>query len=346
LPTSLDLFADGPGHDQCVPPRPRVPERFRVTSRSAGLGMDAWVEALDQTHVAFDVGASRRAGDGPFEGSIVRHRFADLELVDCAASPWAGRRNAALVASRPRDCVGFQVLRKGVELVDVGKLHVQLTPGDLILWDGCEPVDVEVPEPFVKRTLIVPRERVLAACPRLAELDQVPMLRPTAGARLLARYLDALALELPTLDAAQDVAAADVAVELLRAAIEPSVPTTRSARRSEMRERVRRHIRSHLQDPELGPESIARAHALSVRALHALFEGTGESVAGLVRSQRLARCMEDLRQPSAGSVTEIAFRWGFSDAAHFSRVFKRAFGMTPSHVRRSALEGEPAAAPA
>jgi transcriptional regulator GlxA family with amidase domain len=56
-----------------------------------------------------------------------------------------------------------------------------------------------------------------------------------------------------------------------------------------------------------------------------------------VRRERLSRCLEDLQQPNGGSVTEIAFRWGFCDAAHFSRVFKREFGATPSEIRHAAL---------
>ena len=51
----------------------------------------------------------------------------------------------------------------------------------------------------------------------------------------------------------------------------------------------------------------------------------------------LRRCFEDLERPSGGSVTEIAFRWGFRDAAHFSRVFKREYGATPSEARHAAL---------
>jgi AraC family transcriptional regulator, positive regulator of tynA and feaB len=101
---------------------------------------------------------------------------------------------------------------------------------------------------------------------------------------------------------------------------------------------VRRYVRAHLRDPALDPDAIARAHAISVRALHALFEASDESVAGLVRRERLARCYEDLELASGGSVTEIAFRWGFRDAAHFSRVFKREFELTPSEVRHAALE--------
>jgi len=39
-------------------------------------------------------------------------------------------------------------------------------------------------------------------------------------------------------------------------------------------------------------------------------------------------------------VTEIAFRWGFKDSAHFSRAFKREFGISPSEVRRVALQAQ------
>jgi AraC-like DNA-binding protein len=78
---------------------------------------------------------------------------------------------------------------------------------------------------------------------------------------------------------------------------------------------------------------------MSLRVLHVLFEDTGESVAGLIRRERLARCWCDLERPSGGAVTEIAFRWGFKDSAHFSRAFKREFGISPTEVRRSAGTG-------
>jgi AraC-like DNA-binding protein len=216
-----------------------------------------------------------------------------------------------------------------------------MTAGDVLLWDSIAPVDVEVVEPFAKRTLIVPRERVLAVCPRLAETSSVPPLGRNGAALLLVRYLNALALELPRLDAAAGDAAAAAALELLRAAVEPSVPTSRAATRAAVRAEVRRYVRSHLRDESLDPAAIAAAHGISVRALHALFEDGAESVAGLVRRERLARCFEDLELPSGGSVTEIAFRWGFRDASHFTRAFKREFDLTPRELRRAAIAAAP-----
>jgi AraC-like DNA-binding protein len=233
--------------------------------------------------------------------------------------------------------LGFQFVCKGVELVREGERQLALKAGDIVLWDGLQPTEIEIAEAFYKRTLLFPRDRVLAVCPRLAGLEVLPSLAGSASARLLVRFMNALAVEMPALDGAAGAAASNAALELLRAAVEPALPSDRAATRAAMRAEIARYVRSHLQDPGLGPASIARAYAMSVRTLHALFEDVDASVAGLVRTERLARCLEDLQQPNGGSVTEIAFRWGFCDAAHFSRVFKREFGATPSEIRHAAL---------
>jgi AraC-like DNA-binding protein len=34
------------------------------------------------------------------------------------------------------------------------------------------------------------------------------------------------------------------------------------------------------------------------------------------------------------SITQIAYRWGFNDAAHFSRSFREAYNTSPRNVRK------------
>lgn len=328
-----------------LPPKPPdEPERWRVSDGSLSSRLDRWSEILATTHVAFDVAATSRTPKD-FRAAVARRWIADLALVDCTASPFLGRRSASVIATettqaQQEDILGFQMVCRGTELVGETGRQLALTAGDVVLWDGLQPTEVEIVEPFYKRTLIFPRDRVLAVSPRLAELSALPSLDSSGPARLLVRYVNAVALELPHLDATAAVGAANAALELLRGAVEPSLPPSRATSREAIRAEIRRYVRSHLQDPTLGPASIARAYAMSVRALHALFEDVDVSVAGLVRSERLARCMEDLRQPNGGSVTDIAFRWGFCDAAHFSRVFKRSFGATPSEIRQQATAAE------
>ena len=313
------------------------PERWRLRTALGSQALDEWTDILSRTHLQFDVCSTRRT-PSTFYGAVTRQRFGGLALVDCGCSPFLGRSLSTMYASsRPAEIFGLQFVRKGVEHVRERSRELSLHAGDVILWDGLMPVEIEVVEPFVKRTVIFPRERVLAVCPRLEDVRSLPPLAADASMRLLVRFLDSLALELGSLDEPGRVAAADAALELLRAAVAPNVPSSRTARRAAMCGEVRRYIRGHLQEASLGPDSIAVAHAMSVRALHALFEDSGDSICGLIRHERLARCREDLELADGGSVTEIAFRWGFHDAAHFARVFKAHYDQTPSDVRRAAL---------
>ena len=47
--------------------------------------------------------------------------------------------------------------------------------------------------------------------------------------------------------------------------------------------------------------------------------------------------MRDLKNPqhTGRTITEIAFSWGFNNAAHFSRVFREHAGLPPSDFRHA-----------
>jgi AraC-like DNA-binding protein len=76
-----------------------------------------------------------------------------------------------------------------------------------------------------------------------------------------------------------------------------------------------------------------------VRYLHKLFLGEHTTVADHIRRRRLERCSRDLLDPALADkpVIAIARRWGFGNPAHFTRVFRDAYGMPPSEYRRTAL---------
>ena len=81
----------------------------------------------------------------------------------------------------------------------------------------------------------------------------------------------------------------------------------------------------------VGPGGVA-AHALSLRSLHKLFEPHETTVAGWVRRRRLERCRRDLVDPALRSrlVSAIGARWGLANPAHFSRLFRAAYGLSPT----------------
>jgi AraC-like DNA-binding protein len=144
-----------------------------------------------------------------------------------------------------------------------------------------------------------------------------------------------------TEDAAQVKAAYDVVLDLVRALYAPPDADARAPRRGSdlLRAQIREYIDAHLADRDLTPSTIAGDHFISRSYLDRLFEGEDAGVWETIRTRRLDRARRDLVDEGlAGeSILEIATRWGFASASHFSRSFRAAYGRSPRDVRQAAL---------
>jgi AraC-like DNA-binding protein len=231
------------------------------------------------------------------------------------------------------------MIMKGPEWVTQLDREVVLTAGDVVAWDSVREARFVVKEPLHKRTLLVPRRRFQQLLPR-PELASMQRLQPSPALQLYTAYLDFIrSVELAEPAA---VAAGNAALELLGAVLGSVVAPTRSAMREGLRAQVRAYIEEHLADVSLRPEAIAAANAISVRSLYGLFEEEGDAVCAFLRRRRLARAHDELARPDASPpVTEVAFRWGFSDAAHFTRAFRAQYGYAPRDTRRVGRDARP-----
>jgi AraC-like DNA-binding protein len=97
-------------------------------------------------------------------------------------------------------------------------------------------------------------------------------------------------------------------------------------------DRVRAYIRAHLDDPSLSLLVIADALQVSPRTLNRLFAPIGTTPMRWVMRERLALGLRTLQQKPARRVTDVAFDCGFSDLSHFSRLFKKEFGLSPHQI--------------
>lgn len=80
---------------------------------------------------------------------------------------------------------------------------------------------------------------------------------------------------------------------------------------------------------------LARAANLSPSYLTRRFrEQTSHSPASFLREVRLRRAVELLRT-SFLSIKEVMAAVGWNDPSHFSRAFKRRFGISPQAMRRA-----------
>ena len=154
---------------------------------------------------------------------------------------------------------------------------------------------------------------------------------------MVAPYLSQLASNLDQLAGATGARLAHSALDLVSTVFtrELGLDDLAADPHRALMQRIRGHIDRHLASTELSPASIAAAHYISTRHLHGLFQEQGTTVSTWIRTRRLEQCRRDLLDPllSDRPVAAIAARWGFMDAAHFSRAFKSAYGVSPSEYR-------------
>lgn len=99
--------------------------------------------------------------------------------------------------------------------------------------------------------------------------------------------------------------------------------------------RLKNYLLMHLRDPDLSMPQAAAAMGISARYARQLLADEQTSFRSYIQGQRLDRCRRDLTDPrhATRNVGDVAFAWGFNDLAHFSRIFKQRFGVSPRDCR-------------
>ncbi len=128
---------------------------------------------------------------------------------------------------------------------------------------------------------------------------------------------------------------AEVAVLIAKAA---AAAAPGADRKPPLVDKVEQYIRANLDSP-IKLQDIAQAVYLSQFHLSRTFKQlTGRSVVDFVQDLRLAKAGEMLAATDL-TVTEIAGRVGFKDAAYFTTCFKNRNGVTPLQYRKNSQPG-------
>ncbi|MEC4020739.1 helix-turn-helix domain-containing protein [Streptomyces sp. H27-D2] len=128
-------------------------------------------------------------------------------------------------------------------------------------------------------------------------------------------------------------------VELLRALITSAAQAdTRPVMAETLLSGVLAYTRLHLTEPGLTPAGIAGAHSISVRYLYRTCAEAEISLEQWITTQRLEGARRTLSSEAGRTrpIASVARARGFSDASHFARRFREAYGVTPREWRRAA----------
>ncbi|GGS26027.1 hypothetical protein GCM10010238_12950 [Streptomyces griseoviridis] len=260
---------------------------------------------------------------------------------NCTTLPWTARDEG--------DAFLYLGLTRRARDADTGEdshssPDLDLGLGDMVLLDA--PHHLRLARDPRLTFFRVPCSQLGVAPAQLRHLSRLRVDATHGVPALIAGFLDTLTAEGGLADSATGrrlaLNAVDLIALLVAELLEPHRPAG-SDPGNDLLVRIRSHIEENLMDPDLSPESIARAHHISVRYLHKLFHAGGTTVSTYVRQRRLAACRLDLGRSRnrRRTVAAVAQTWGFANPSHFSRVFRQTYGVSPSEWQLSASGAHP-----
>lgn len=261
-----------------------------------------------------------------------------VTFTEVDAAPHIVERTAATITAGGSGYYKLSLMLAGTgHLVQDGR-ELLLRPGDLAIYDTSRPYTLVFDEDFRSLIVMFSKDRLDLPISHTEQLSAASLSHEHGGlARVIAGFLSQVPAQLDPLTEGVRTRLVHTSLDLISTLCADVLDASAAQRDPHqlLLQRIYAHIDDHLGAPDLSPGSIADAHFISKRHLHALFREAGTTVSSRIRERRLKRSRADLLDPALKGRTAaaIAARWGFSDAAHFSRAFKAAYGASPSKLR-------------
>lgn len=304
-----------------------------------------WRQVMRKAAIPFDVSHDNKEAD--FFGKLCRTGLGPVLVSSIVSTPYRVERSPKLIRQFDPEMYQLVVNLRDHAVAMQGEQEAEVGPGDMVLYDSSHPLLVQSKAQGSLHALIVsfPRD-VLPLPERMVRNVLAVRLPGNEGiGRVVRRFLTDLAPGVDNGRRAETVHLGEAVLESISALLscrvgDPIVGSAARRRASLMS--IQSFIREHLGDPNLSPKMIADAHFMSVRSLQVLFKSHGLVVAGWIRDQRLDRCRRDLSEPALAGVpaSRIGARWGLTDPAHFSRIFRAKYGVPPAQYRVMVQQGE------
>lgn len=309
---------------------------FSTQDRQPQHRADAWNAVIAESYFPLDLSFHARQH---FNGRLERATLGHVGFSRLISEPVRYERHNAHVCDVQEEEYLVTLPRSApVEFRQMGK-DVRCEPGGFIIERGDAPYRFMYEKPNDLFVLKVSRQ---ALSERVRNPDRfcAQVIDATSGsAALFATMVTQVHAQLPELGKSAGKVVGRQMLELLGLALEDAGGASddgSSAVRAAHLTRVERFVRAKLKHPDLSPGFIATGCGISTRYLHDLFRDVNGTVSQHIRDQRLTAARDRLEASATVRIADVAYRFGFSDQAQFSRLFKARFDITPSEFQRNA----------
>jgi AraC-like DNA-binding protein len=263
--------------------------------------------------------------------------YAQMVSLSIQHSPATTTRTPRLAREDIEPTVIVQLQKSGASSIVQNERIVSLEPGDFAIFDTSAPYTLHSQEHTDQLYFRIPRAALVLPETSIQKLTATSLGKHSIG-RFVASYLGQLATSTELQASEQAALVAEPTINLLRAALSTQLADLKNSRpalEATLELRVIDYMTRHLAEPDLTVTRLAAAHHISVRYLYVVLARAGIAPGEWIRTRRLDACRHELTMPGAAhqTISAIAAKWGFPDGSQFGRMFKSAYGLSPSEWR-------------
>lgn len=294
--------------------------------------IQCWTDALTALCGQFDVDPLNASS---LEGQINYTTVSRLKLCQIEVSQHriAHPVSRARASEHPFVKILFQT--HGVSHFEQNGRHIDLMPGDYLAYDVSCPHTIISPSLTRHEVVIVPTELLQERGFHSAKLAACKLSARTGTGRIAHDFMHTAFGEAAKLSPNTAIGVADTLLDLLLLPLREAGSMFDRGGPAVLYERAQAFIREHLRDPDLSIDQISAALGCTKRYLHMLFSDRGITVSDYIWRARIQNCRQELETQGGKTITDVAFSWGFSSSSHFSRVFRKYFGVVPSSIHKA-----------
>lgn len=325
-----------PGAEPASSPELWSSDRIELATLSNSFQdrVDYWREMILRLFADVEIGALPNPA---FFGRVRSQKCELLRVSDVGASAQAVNRRHLHPRCREEDKYFAVLMLEGSEYLEQGDSRARIGPGELSIYDATRPHHLSFDSDWRQIIVSVPRASLnqLVVDMESRTATRISLDNPTG--RVLRSFLETLSTQIGEFTPQEMARLSESATHLIALTLGNLQNLAPDHSRSQMLTltRVKIFINDNLRDPALSAQQIACATGLSARYIGKLFEREGSSLMRYVLRRRLERCGAELQSPLCSTlrISEVAFRWGFNDMSHFSRVFRDFYGCSPKEWR-------------
>ncbi|MDR7127017.1 AraC family transcriptional regulator [Pseudotabrizicola sp. 4114] len=285
--------------------------------------------------------SERISPQSAFSGSLRQMPIGKTGICEIEFSPMRNFRDANCLRRMPDDDIFVAFMKcDGAQLIQDERC-ANPNFGDVVVYDSAQQFEWQFKSQSRMLVARFSRRQMVSRVPKIETLTARVIKARSPLASIIGNTMNDMLRFDDNLDSRYGHRLGNSFIDLVTCSIEAClVQQFRSPVDSDLLSKAKSYLSNNIEDPDIDPSQMAAHLGVSIRTLYRVFTADGTTATKWLWQKRLELAFRLLSEGQVKNVSQVAMQCGFNDFSHFSRTFRKAYGVMPKSVLRKATNAK------